>query len=458
MGRQPRATSADAALRDLADGRGQRRVLGRPVQRGRRRARRRHRAHAAPHREPDAVPAAARPGLRRSPGKAFCTVLDFVGHAPPGVPLRPPLPGAARRHPPGRSSAAVAAAVPVPARRLPHAARPEGRRDRAAQPAGGHPVALAEQGRRAALAAPRRDPTSTWPGSSTSPASSSTTSTTAAKCWSDLREAAGAARPAPPARTRRELRRAVGRLLHIDDHERIATYQRLLADRDGAADVDAMPERERRLAPHARRRRSPTGRSPRTPRCRRRSTSSGPTRRCGPSCCSSSPCSTRGSTTSTPRSPRIPTCPLQVHARYTRIEILAAFGIGDRRQDRRLAERRLRGQGRQRRAVRLHARQDQRRLLPDHPLPRLRHQPHPHPLGEPVDHPSRQRHRPPLPQPRARRPLDHALHPPPSRRPSLLVPRPRPLPPPRRREAHGHHLGARPPAPGRPVRVAAAVG
>ena len=86
-------------------------------------------------------------------------------------------------------------------------------------------------------------------------------------------------------------------------------------------------------------------------------------------------CSTTGSTTSTRRSPTHPDVPLQVHARYTRIEILAAFGVGERRQGRRLAERRLRGQGRQRRPVRLHARQEQRRLLPHHPLPRLRHQP-----------------------------------------------------------------------------------
>ena len=87
---------------------------------------------------------------------------------------------------------------------------------------------------------------------------------------------------------------------------------------------------------------------------------------------------------------RHPDVPLQVHARYTRIEILAAFGIGDRRQGRRLAERRLRSQECQCRAVRIHARQEQRGLLADHSLSRLRHQPHAHPLGEPVDDPGRQ--------------------------------------------------------------------
>ena len=85
-----------------------------------------------------------------------------------------------------------------------------------------------------------------------------------AKSWSDLRAAAGAPVAARRARTRPTLRRAVGRLLHVDDDERIAAYRRLLARRP-APSVDAMPERERRLAPHARRRRRRPGASPRTP-------------------------------------------------------------------------------------------------------------------------------------------------------------------------------------------------
>ena len=65
------------------------------------------------------------------------------------------------------------------------------------------------------------------------------------KCWSDLQAAAGApVLPDGPHET--ELRRAVGRLLHIDDDERIATYRRLLAATTPPS-VDAMPERERRL-------------------------------------------------------------------------------------------------------------------------------------------------------------------------------------------------------------------
>jgi superfamily II DNA or RNA helicase/HKD family nuclease len=65
------------------------------------------------------------------------------------------------------------------------------------------------------------------------------------RSWSDLQEAAGAETlPAGP--NEAPVRRAVGRLLHIDDHERISTYQRLLA---GASppQVDRLPIRERRL-------------------------------------------------------------------------------------------------------------------------------------------------------------------------------------------------------------------
>lgn len=65
------------------------------------------------------------------------------------------------------------------------------------------------------------------------------------KSWSDLQEAAGA--PVQSAGTAESvLRRAVGRLLHIDDQERIDSYRRLLAESSAPA-VDAMPVRERRL-------------------------------------------------------------------------------------------------------------------------------------------------------------------------------------------------------------------
>jgi hypothetical protein len=65
------------------------------------------------------------------------------------------------------------------------------------------------------------------------------------RCWSDLLEAAGA--PTLPAGTdEQKLRRAVGRLLHVDDRERIGTYRRLLAE-PAPPSVAALPAREKRL-------------------------------------------------------------------------------------------------------------------------------------------------------------------------------------------------------------------
>jgi superfamily II DNA or RNA helicase len=65
------------------------------------------------------------------------------------------------------------------------------------------------------------------------------------RSWSDLLDAAGGkTEPTGPHET--ELRRAVGRVLHIDDEERIATYRRLL-DTSSAPRASALSERERRL-------------------------------------------------------------------------------------------------------------------------------------------------------------------------------------------------------------------
>ncbi len=65
------------------------------------------------------------------------------------------------------------------------------------------------------------------------------------RCWSELLDAAGA--PTLPAGPHeRPLRRAIGRLLHLDDHERLGTYRRLLAEPDPPM-LAAMPERTRRL-------------------------------------------------------------------------------------------------------------------------------------------------------------------------------------------------------------------
>lgn len=66
------------------------------------------------------------------------------------------------------------------------------------------------------------------------------------KCWSDLLDAADAPTlPAGPDEV--VLRRALGRLLHVDDHERIDTYLQLLGE-PSAPQVGSLSERERRLA------------------------------------------------------------------------------------------------------------------------------------------------------------------------------------------------------------------
>ncbi|MEY2433369.1 MAG: hypothetical protein QOC92_3094 [Acidimicrobiaceae bacterium] len=63
--------------------------------------------------------------------------------------------------------------------------------------------------------------------------------------WSDLCEAAGV--PVEPAGEHETaLRRALGRLLHVDDDERIAAYRRLL-ETSKPVEVESMSERERRL-------------------------------------------------------------------------------------------------------------------------------------------------------------------------------------------------------------------
>ncbi len=66
-----------------------------------------------------------------------------------------------------------------------------------------------------------------------------------ARSWSDLLDEAGAAtRPAGP--EEKTLRRGASRLLHLDDHDRLQTYQRLLASSQPPR-LGEMPERTRRL-------------------------------------------------------------------------------------------------------------------------------------------------------------------------------------------------------------------
>ena len=77
--------------------------------------------------------------------------------------------------------------------------------------------------------------------------------------------------------------------------------------------------------------------------------------------------------------------PLRVHARYTRLEILAALRYRRRRQADDLADRGALGRHQPRPTCSRSPSTKAAAVLADHPLPRLRDQPRPHPLGKPVD-------------------------------------------------------------------------
>ena len=401
--------------------------------------------HAAPDREPDALPPAARPWpaqgarTRRSARCSTSSARTARSSASTAASAR------CSAAPAATSSERSQTAVPVPAGRLPHGARPEGRRDRAAQPPRGHPVAVAGEGRRAAIAAPRRGPTSASPTSSTRPASTSTTSTPARKSWSDLREAAGVPRRCRRARTRATLRRAVGRLLHVDD----ARADRRPTGGCSPADAARRSRRCRRARAAARcacsSPRSPTRRSPRTTTLQeavdlalgapagasRAARAARRARRAGSTTSTQPLAHASGRAAAGPRSLHPHRDPRRLRPAATGAKI-AAWQSGVYEAKAANAD-----------LLRLHPRQEQRRLLADDALPRLRHQPRRSSTGRASRSPA-----PTAPtglryrQPRARRPHDPALRPPPRRRPSLLVPRPGDLPRPRRREADGDHLGA----------------
>ena len=145
------------------------------------------------------------------------------------------------------------------------------------------------------------------------------------RSWSDLQEAAGALLlPRGPDET--VIRRAIGRLLHIDDRERIDTYRRYLA-RPSAPTMATLPERERRLLHMLT--------AAVTDRAIKADTSvnaaldllwAHPQVR-GELLNLFSVLDRRIDHLHTPLSTH-PDCPLQIHARYSRLEILAAFGLG----------------------------------------------------------------------------------------------------------------------------------
>lgn len=144
------------------------------------------------------------------------------------------------------------------------------------------------------------------------------------RTWSDLREAVGApGLPAGPHET--SLRRAIGRLLHIDDEERISTYQRLLSS-PASPSVHTLSKREQRLVHMLV---APVG---------DQAILKGTTIQEAANLLWAHP-QVRvellellgvldGQVDHVHASlPNHPEVPLQIHARYSRIEILAAFGV-----------------------------------------------------------------------------------------------------------------------------------
>lgn len=144
------------------------------------------------------------------------------------------------------------------------------------------------------------------------------------KSWSDLQQAAGRVVLDAGAHEK-VLRRAIGRLLHVDDEERIETYRRHL--RSSAAPViSELPEREKRVMHML------------IAAVTDRVVKTDTTLQAAADLFWSHPqvrselvelfdlLDQRIDHVHTPLGTH-PNCPLQIHARYTRLEILAAFGI-----------------------------------------------------------------------------------------------------------------------------------
>ena len=262
-------TNARAPSRDLAAGRVERRLLRRPVQRRRRRARRRHVLMLRPTESPTLFLQQLGRGLRKAADKTFCTVLDFVGHAPQA--------SSGSTVAIGRCSAARVATSSAPCKSgFPFL------------PAGCH-MELDPKASEIVLRSLREAIPTRWPAkveelrslaraaaglsisrrSSTSRASSSTTSTTVVRSWSDLREAAGAPVLAGRDRTRRHCGAAIGRLLHVDDDERHRSLPTPAAGRNCRRRLTRFPSASAACSTCSSLRLR-TGRSPATRPCRTR--------------------------------------------------------------------------------------------------------------------------------------------------------------------------------------------
>ncbi len=94
-----------------------------------------------------------------------------------------------------------------------------------------------------------------------------------------------------------------------------------------------------------------------------------------------------------------PDVPLRLHARYTRLEILAAFASWQRRENTPMARGHHPSSRAGRGYPRDHVEQERWPFLSYHPLSRLRDQPTPAALGESVDNPRGRANRPTVPRP-----------------------------------------------------------
>ena len=216
------------------------------------------------------------------------------------------------------------------------------------------------------------------------------------KTWSDLRADAGL--PVLPAGPKEEvLRRACGRLLHVDDFLRIDTYRSLLSASQ-PPDPASLSRRERRLV--------------------RMLVASVADRAVDKTTSLDDGCeilwahpqvraellelldvlATRVNHVHQ-RLARIPTCRCRSTPGTRASRSWPRSGLANEPRSRR-GRPACTGRRTRARPPRLHARQDQRAVLADDALPRLRHQSRADPLGEPVEHARRQRDRPAVPESR----------------------------------------------------------
>ena len=379
LGRQPRRRADRRAARTSQPAR-QRRVLGRPLQRRRRHPRGRHAAAPASHRQPDAVPPAARPRPAPTPGQADLHRPGLRRPAPSGVPVRPTIPRAAWRKPQG-PRAQIARAFRFCRRAATWSSTAWPRTSclqniRAAVPsrwrAKVEELRLLARGDETITLAQFLEETGlelddVYGGRS------------------DLVGPAGRRRAATPP-TRAERRLAATACATAPAHRRLRPDRRLQATARGrsAAEIWRPSPLESGASsacwwPLLRTRRSTS-----PPAWKTGANCCGRIRRFASSCSASSTCSPSGVSHVQHGLRRILTC------RWRPRALLAPRdprGVRHRRpcQGGAVADGRLLGPRRQGGPPRVHAGQDQRAVLADDALPRLRDQPRADPLGEPVE-------------------------------------------------------------------------